>query len=119
MGHWSAIQGRKSRELSTITLSSASRPCERGDPATGGYDGRRPLPHCLNDGPRRMGPRVRGDDAVVAFDLLDRADQILDLLGVGPKLPGELVEVGIGDGGEARFVDIGDDLDAPRPEPFL
>src|ERR1700692_392072 len=52
-------------------------------------------------------------------DLLDRADQVLDFLGMGPKLPGELVEIGIGDGDEARFVDIGDDLDADRPEFFL
>src|SRR6185437_6177601 len=44
--------------------------------------------------------------------LVDRADQVLDLLGVGPKLLGKLVEVGIGDRGKALLVHILDDLDA-------
>jgi hypothetical protein len=43
---------------------------------------------------------------------VDRPDQVLDLLGVRAELLGELVEIGIGDFLEARFVDVFDDLDA-------
>src|SRR5205809_7708504 len=52
-------------------------------------------------------------------DLLDRADQILDLLGMRAELFGELVEIGIGDRDKAGLIDIGDDLDADRPQLVL
>src|SRR5215475_9323049 len=46
--------------------------------------------------------------------LVDRADQVLDLLRMRAELPGELVEIGIGDRGEALLVDVFDHLDAER-----
>src|SRR5258708_38985153 len=51
--------------------------------------------------------------------LFNRADEILDLLGVRPKLLGELVEIGIGNRDEAGLVDLGDDLDADLPQLVL
>src|ERR1700704_1509712 len=46
--------------------------------------------------------------------LLDGADQVLDLLGVGTEILGKLVEIGIGYRDEARFVDIGYHFHADR-----
>src|SRR6476660_9384225 len=44
--------------------------------------------------------------------LLHRRDQLMDLVGMRPQLLGHLVEVGRGDLGEARLVDVGHDLHA-------
>src|SRR4051812_9677102 len=46
--------------------------------------------------------------------LIHSPDQVLDLLGMRPKVLGELVEIGIGYRRKALLVDIGDDLDADR-----
>src|ERR1700739_3273263 len=46
--------------------------------------------------------------------LIDRPDQVLDLLGMRTELLGALVEIGICDRGKALLVDIVDDLDAKR-----
>src|SRR4051812_41223504 len=46
--------------------------------------------------------------------LVDRPDQVLDLLGMRAKLLGQLVEIGVGNCDKARFVDVADDLDADR-----
>ncbi|MFZ0193865.1 MAG: TRAP transporter substrate-binding protein, partial [Pseudolabrys sp.] len=48
--------------------------------------------------------------------LLHGLDQILDLDRMGPKLGGQLVEIGIGQLLKAGLVDAGDDLDAERFE---
>src|SRR3984893_5869787 len=58
-----------------------------------------------------------GNDEVKSINvehLIDRPNQVLDFLGVRPELLGELVEIGIGDRGEAGFVDVGHDLHADR-----
>src|SRR3984957_9783989 len=56
------------------------------------------------------GPSVRAEW------LVDAADQLFDLGGVGPKASGKLVQIRRGDVDEARLVDVGDDLDADRLE---
>src|SRR5216683_2699883 len=43
--------------------------------------------------------------------LLHRADQLLDLRGMRPEVLGHLLEIGRGHSDEARFVDVGHDLD--------
>src|SRR4029077_6949464 len=48
--------------------------------------------------------------------LLHGLDQILDLDRMGPKLGGQLVEIGIGQLLKAGLVDASDDLDAERFE---
>src|SRR6516225_7901763 len=55
--------------------------------------------------------------AAASHRLVDRSDQVLDLLGVGPEIACELVEIGIGDLLEAGLVDVGDDLDADLLKP--
>src|ERR1700747_913547 len=56
-------------------------------------------------------------DAAASHGLVERSDQGLDLLGVGPEIVRELVEIGIGDLLEAGLVDVRDDLDADLREP--
>src|SRR5260370_33776132 len=67
--------------------------------------------------PRRMGPGGspgRRADGPAGPGLIDRADQVLDLLRVRAKLLGELVEIGIGDRRKTLLVHILDDLDPER-----
>src|SRR4029077_16001059 len=63
----------------------------------------------------RDAERPQGLSAQAAW-LFDAADQIFDLDGVRAELIGEFVEIRSGDVGEARLVDVGDDLDADRLE---
>src|SRR6202030_2825215 len=44
----------------------------------------------------------------------DRPDQGLDLVGMRAELPGELVEIRVGNGREAGFVNVGHDLHPDR-----
>src|SRR6185369_1066080 len=60
---------------------------------------------------RQFGPQ---QCAAGRTELLDRPDEVLDLLGMRTELLGKLVEIGIGDLYEAGLVDVGDDLDADR-----
>src|SRR6202521_3344020 len=70
------------------------------------------LPFCSTGRQGLWAPAFAGTTRV--RDLIDRPDQILDFLGMRSELLGELVEIGIGDRGEAGFVDVGHDLHADR-----
>src|ERR1700680_840487 len=70
------------------------------------------MPFCSTGRQGLWVPEFAGTTRV--SDLIDRPDQDLAFLCSGSELLGELVEIRIGDRGEAGFVDVGHDLHADR-----
>src|SRR4051794_22518851 len=87
--------------------STLSRPGERRDPATGACCLKKVAVRWAAAYGSRHSPGRRNQST-----LIDRPDQVLDLLRMWAELLGELVEQGIRERGKTLLVHILDDLDA-------